>query len=138
LGPRGEPSAARRVLYRLPWLLDWIADSSDRRPLVITQGEKGAESVVDAGGVATSCPGGAGKWHDDYAETLRGAFPDVVVVADQDRAPKAGAPPPGPARAVRVRARPARVGVSATIVRPPFGKDAADALAAGCSLDELY
>jgi AAA domain len=138
LGPRGEPTAARRVLYRLPWLLDWIADSSDRRPLVITEGEKCAEAVVDAGGVATSCPGGAGKWHDDYAETLRGAFPDVVIVADQDRVATAGAPPRGLAHAVDVRDSLSRVGVSATIVRPPVGKDAADALAAGCALDELY
>jgi putative DNA primase/helicase len=129
----------RRVPYALPWVLAWIADVDDRRTLGIAEGEKCVEAIIAAGGVATCNPGGAGKWQDDYAELLAGAHPAIAIVADQDRVTKAGSPPRGLAHAVQVRDSLARAaGVTATIVRPPRGKDAADALAAGCVLDELY
>jgi hypothetical protein len=131
--------SVRRVLYALPWVLAWVADSADRRTLGIAEGEKCVEAIIAAGGIATCNPGGAGKWQDDYAELITGAHPAVAIVADQDRVTSAGAPPRGLAHAVQVRDSLARAaGVTATLVRPPRGKDAADALAAGCTLDELY
>jgi putative DNA primase/helicase len=130
--------SVRRVPYGLPWLNRWLADSDDQRTLALVEGEKDVEAIIAAGGIATCGAGGAGKWRDDYADALAGAYPEVAIVADQDRVAKAGAPPRGLAHAVQVRDSLARVGVSATIVRPPVGKDAADALGAGCSLDELY
>jgi hypothetical protein len=68
----------RRVLYRLPELL--AADP--RLPVIITEGEKDADSAVKLGYVATTNPGGAGKWRKEYADALRGR--DVVIVPDQD------------------------------------------------------
>jgi len=132
--------STRRVLYALPWLLAWIVDADDRRTLGIAEGEKCVEAIIAAGGIATCNPGGAGKWQDDYSELLAGAHPAVAIVADQDRVTKAGSPPRGLEHAVQVRDSLARTaGVTASIVRPPIGcKDAADALTAGCGLDELY
>jgi uncharacterized protein DUF3987 len=138
LGAAGERGAARRVPYALPWVLAWLADSADRRTLAIPEGEKCVEAIIAAGGIATCNPGGAGKWHNDYGSLLAGAHPAVAIVADQDRVPKTGGPPRGLDHAFQVRDSLARAGVAATIVRPPIGKDAADALAAGCTLDELY
>jgi hypothetical protein len=47
----------------------------------------GAAVLERAGAAATCNPGGAGKWRDEYAETLVGAT--VVIVADRDK-PGAG------------------------------------------------
>ena len=109
------------VPYRLPQLLAHLAANS-AEPLYICEGEKDAEAVVAAGGVATCNPMGAGKWHEHYSEWLQGAR-TVLVVADDDDV--------GHGHAAQVVASLATVGVAATVVLPATGKDAADHLAAG-------
>lgn len=68
-------NGVRRVLYRLPEVL---AASK----VLITEGEKDAETGYTLGFVATCNVGGAGKWHQDYSECLRGK--GVVLISDAD------------------------------------------------------
>jgi putative DNA primase/helicase len=65
----------RRVLYRLPDVLKakWV---------LVCEGEKDCETARELGLTATCNPGGAGKWRDEYSETLRGKR--VAMIADAD------------------------------------------------------
>ncbi len=56
----------RRALYRLPELL--AADPS--ATVFVPEGEKDVDSLTERGFVATTNPGGAGKWCDEYNEVL--------------------------------------------------------------------
>lgn len=67
----------RLVLYRLPEVI--------ASPLVyIVEGEKDVETLRRKDIPATCSPMGAGKWRDDYNETLRGKT--VIVLPDNDEA----------------------------------------------------
>lgn len=68
----------RRVLYRLPGLL-----ADERQPVVLVEGEKDADRLVNLGLVATCNPMGAGKWSDDYTLMLKNRR--VVVIPDNDK-----------------------------------------------------
>ena len=50
----------------------------------IVEGEKDVDNLAHRKVPATTCPGGAGKWRDEYNESLRGA--DVVLIPDNDKA----------------------------------------------------
>ena len=63
----------RRVLYRL---LEVIKAQT----VAITEGEKDADNLCSLGITATTNPMGAGKWRDEYSDTLRGK--DVVIFGD--------------------------------------------------------
>lgn len=67
----------RRVLYHLP---DLIARPGE--PVFIVEGEKDVERLHAAGRLATTNPGGAGKWRDEYTAFLRER--DVVILPDND------------------------------------------------------
>jgi hypothetical protein len=67
------------VIYRLPEVLSAV---SANRTVYIAEGEKGVHAVESFGFAATSCPGGAGKWRDEYNAVFTGA--DVVVLPDND------------------------------------------------------
>lgn len=77
------------VLYRLPEVLDFLRANDEHAPLYIVEGEKAVDYLNDylreheLPGFATTNPMGAGKWKDDYTDTLRGAR-RVVIVADND------------------------------------------------------
>ena len=115
----------RRVLYRLPHV---IAAMADGRIIYITEGEKDADAIVRAGECATTCPQGAGKWRPEYTETLAG-YPDILIVADRDT--------PGyrHARAVATELR--NAGCVVHLLQPATGKDVAEHLGAGLTLDQL-
>lgn len=68
-----------RVLYRLPQLL--AADKL--QPVLVIEGEKDVDRLIDLGFIATTNMGGAGKWRKDYSKHLEGR--DVVVVPDNDQ-----------------------------------------------------
>ena len=70
----------RRVLYRLP---EVIAAVQGAETVYVVEGEKDADNLVERGLVATTNPGGAGKWRRSYTEPLRGAR--VVVLHDNDK-----------------------------------------------------
>jgi hypothetical protein len=71
----------RRVLFRLPELIEGIAAG---HPVFIVEGERDVLTLSNAGLVATTNAGGAGKWRQEYSERLRGA--DVVLIPDNDDA----------------------------------------------------
>jgi hypothetical protein len=69
----------KRVLYRLPELLDAVKAG---RSIFIVEGEKDVETLVAIGLDATCNPMGAGKWRNEYSESLRGA--GAVILPDND------------------------------------------------------
>lgn len=104
--------------YMLPQL---IAAVADERLIWITEGEKDARRLVEAGLAATCNAGGAGKWTDGHAAYLKGA--DVRVVADRDE--------PGKQHALHVIDTLGALARSIDLVQAAHGKDAFDHFAAG-------
>ena len=68
--------------YRLPQLLRGI---EDRREIWIVEGEADVHALVDLDLIATTNPGGAGKWRDDFSRWLKGAD-HLVISGDWDAA----------------------------------------------------
>ena len=68
-----------KVLYRLPEVRAGIESGST---IYVVEGEKDVENVTSLGLVATTSPGGAGKWRASFSEALRGA--EVVILPDND------------------------------------------------------
>jgi hypothetical protein len=115
----------RRVLYRLPQV---IAAVEARQTIWIAEGEKDVHSLEAAGAVATTSPGGAGKWRDEYGTPFtEGA--DVVIVADKDKK--------GREHARTVAASLAARGCRVRTVEALEGKDATDHLQAGHGLQDF-
>ena len=123
-------AGVRRVLFKLPDVLQAIAD---QRPVVITEGEKDALSLIPKGWQATCNPGGAGKWDPGYTETLRGA--DVVVVPDND--PAGGKHLAVVAKALTGTAARLRVLRLPQTFNGSKVKDASDFFAAGGTIDQF-
>ena len=115
-----------RLLYRLPELL--AADPDE--PVLLPEGEKDVDRLRGLGFVATTNPGGAGKWRPEYGAPLRAHR--VVVLPDNDR--------PGHQHARDVQQQLRGVAAGAWIVElpglPPKG-DVSDWLDAGGTADEL-
>lgn len=118
-------SDVRRVLYRLPELVQAVAAGDT---IHVVEGERDADAIHATGGVATCNPGGAGKWRPGYAEVLREAA-RVIVVPDLDA--------PGWQHALDVVRSLEAFGLEPEVRQARSGKDAADHLAAGHSLEAL-
>ena len=102
------------------------SDRLDGAPLVyVAEGEKDADALRAAGGVAVACPGAKAAAGYDWTP-LHGR--DVVVVAHRDEAGGRYAGDVVAALAGRARVR---------VVRSAVGEDAADHVAAGRTLAEL-
>lgn len=71
-------NGVRKVLYRLPEL---IATPPDE-PILICEGEKDVDNLIALGLVATTGPGGAGKWQSEFGDFLRDR--EVVILPDND------------------------------------------------------
>ena len=68
----------RRVLYRLPEVLKALL-------VLILEGEKDVDNIRgNFKMAATTCPGGAGKWREEYNKALAGK--DAVLIPDNDDA----------------------------------------------------
>jgi hypothetical protein len=116
----------RRVLYHLPELLA----ASPERIIYIAEGEKDVDNLRAVGELATTNPQGAGKWHKDYSEFLRGRR--VVVLPDND--------PPGAAHGAQVAQSLHGVAASVKVVLLPGlprKGDVSDWFAAGHTVEEL-
>jgi 5S rRNA maturation endonuclease (ribonuclease M5) len=119
-----DMQGVERVLYRLPRLLAAVAEG---QTIYLAEGEKDVHALERAGVTASTNPGGALKWRDSYSEALAGA--GVVIVADRDDTGRRHAQEVArslTARKCRVR-----------IVEAAKGKDAADHLAAGLTVDDF-
>ena len=121
----------RRVPYRLPELIEAIPA---KKGVVIVEGEEDVEALRALDIAATTCPGGAGKWRDEYNQHFKGA--SVVIIGDNDE------PGRNHARDVATALAPvaARVRVLDLAVCwpecPPKG-DISDWLATGGTRDQL-
>lgn len=116
-----------RPLYRLPAVLEAVAEGE---PVWVCEGEKDAERLqgeLPNGQVATTAPGGAGKWRKEHTDALVGA--EVTIVADDDV--------PGRKHAEQVRRAVEPVALAVRVVVPVKGKDVSDHLAAGRTVEEL-
>lgn len=67
----------RRVLYRLPELL-----ARGNEPVLVPEGEKDVDRLLREELLATTNPGGAGKWRDEFSQELAGR--DVIILPDND------------------------------------------------------
>lgn len=115
-----------KILFRLPEVIKGVETGVG---IWITEGEKDAVKLVEAGVCATSAAGGAGApWLDEYTQTLEKAN-DVTIVADNDKH--------GYERAQRVRDELDAAGVLVRVVRAKAGKDAADHLAAAYGIEDF-
>jgi hypothetical protein len=71
-------SGIRRVLYRLPELIEGDSDG----PVFISEGEKDVDRLRELGCTATTNPMGAGKWKEEYNQYLKDR--EVIILADND------------------------------------------------------
>jgi hypothetical protein len=122
----------RRVLYRLPKVIEAVKAGEI---ICVVEGERDVHTLEGKGKVATTCPGGAGKWRDQYSETLRGA--KVAIIQDADPLdPKTGKRP-GQDHALQVRAALDGVAAAVKVFQPAVGKDVTDHVKGGLPLSEL-
>lgn len=113
-----------KILYNLPAVVNAVASGY---PIWVVEGEKDADTLIELGIVATTMPGGAGKWLDIHTQVLAGA--EVEIIADNDE--------PGIAHANLVFTELSKAGCSANIWATPKGKDVTEYLALGGNLDEF-
>lgn len=110
-------------LYRLGKVRAAVAAG---RPVFVVEGEKDVHALEAEGVTATCSPMGAGKWAKVDPSPLYGA--QVLVIADQDE--------PGSRHAEDVyRSLHGRADVA--VLAPKMGKDSADHIAAGCSVEQF-
>jgi hypothetical protein len=122
----GLPPAAQRVPYNLPWVLYAIKQG---QTIYVVEGEKDVETLRQRGFIGTCNVGGAGKgkWLEHYNSWFAGA--DVVVIADDD------VPGMDHARAIFKSLKPHVR--TLYLGKPAFGKDVAELLGKGFSIDHL-
>lgn len=113
-----------KVLYNLPMVRKAVAKGF---PIWVVEGEKDADTLMGLGLVATTMPGGAGKWLEIHTNELKGA--QVDIVADNDE--------PGRDHAKKVLEELLNAGCDAKVWSTPKQKDVTDFLATGGSLEEL-
>jgi 5S rRNA maturation endonuclease (ribonuclease M5) len=117
-------NGVRRVVYRLPAVVEMARKGGT---VYVVEGERDVHALECAGAVATTNPGGAGKWRDEYSDALAGA--NVIIVADRDE--------PGRKHARAVAESVSAVAKAVKVVEATEGKDAADHLRAGRDLGEF-
>lgn len=113
-----------QVLYNLPEVLQGVENGNT---IVVVEGEKDVETLRAMGRIATTMPGGAGKWRPEHTEALRGA--NVVVVADNDE--------PGKAHAAQVRDALVEAECTVRLMIPDGVKDVTDVIESGQTLAAL-
>lgn len=113
-----------KVLYNLPAV---ISAKTYNAPIWVVEGEKDADTLIEAGFIATTMPGGAGKWLDIHTEPLAGNL--VEIIADNDEV--------GLKHALDVQKKLNEAGCDAQVWVCPSHKDITDHLSAGKSIDEL-
>lgn len=113
-----------QVLYNLPEVIEAIKEGKN---IVVVEGEKDVETLRSLGRVATTMPGGAGKWRENHTESLRGA--KVIVVSDNDEV--------GKEHAQHVRDSLTEAECEVRLMIPDGVKDVTDLIESGGTLKEL-
>lgn len=116
----------RRVLYRL----DRLMEADPGTVVYIPEGEKDVEALEGLGLLATCNPQGAGKWsHVVECANLHLVGRHCVVIRDPDD--------PGRRHAADVQQHLTGVAASVRVVELPDGKDAAEWVASGGTVEQL-
>jgi len=113
-----------RVLFRLPQVRAAVTAGET---IYVVEGEKDVHAAETVGVIATTNPGGAGKWQREFTETL--AHTNVVLVADADE--------PGRHHALAVADELRSEGATVEVREPLAGKDLSDHLAEGYTITDL-
>lgn len=113
-----------KVLYNLPTVLDAKARNI---PIWLVEGEKDADTLMDLGIVATTMPGGAGKWLDIHTEALAGGI--IEIVADNDDI--------GKKHAIKVFEELQSAGCDSQLWICPSTKDITDHIVSGAKIEDL-
>jgi len=113
-----------KILYNLPAVL---AAKENKIPILVVEGEKDVDTLSQLGIVATTMPGGAGKWLDIHTEALAGATVDVI--ADNDLV--------GREHAAQVTQALLDAGCDVAAFVCPSAKDITDHIRAGGKVTEL-
>ena len=113
-----------KVLYNLPAV---IAAKEANQPVWVVEGEKDCDTLNDIGAVATTMPGGAGKWLDLHTRALAGATVDIIVDDDD----------PGRRHACAVGQTLAKAGCDVAVWKCPSSKDITDHIQAGGTTEQL-
>lgn len=113
-----------KVLYNLPAVLEAKANGDT---IFVVEGEKDADTITGLGGVATTMPGGAGKWLGIHTTALAGAVVDII--ADNDE--------PGMKHAAQVYNELVAAGCDVKVWRCPSEKDVTDHIQAGGDLTSV-
>ncbi len=113
-----------KILYNLPAVLRARETGNS---IFVVEGEKDADTINEIGGVATTMPGGAGKWLPIHTAPLAGATVDII--ADNDE--------PGIKHALDVYEQLREAGCDVAVFICPTTKDITDHIAAGGSMDQL-
>lgn len=114
-----------RVLYGLPRLM-----SESGETVFLAEGERDVDALTSLGLVATTNPGGAGKWETQYTEALRGR--NVVILPDNDE--------PGEKHAIRVRGELEGKAAAVKVLRLPglpHKGDVSDWIGSGGTAEQL-
>lgn len=114
-----------KVLYNLPAIM---RAQKEGYPIWLVEGEKDADTLTDLGFIATTMPGGAGKWLDIHTEALAGAI--VEIIADNDEV--------GKQHACRVFDELAAAACDVQVWICPSAKDITDHLSMGGTIDDLH
>ncbi len=115
----------RKVLYRLPQLIEAIKNNED---VWLVEGEKDADTMCDEFGVAaTTMTNGANSWTPEYTMTLAAALL-VNIIADNDEV--------GKQHAIYVRDAIRAAGGTANVWISKHAKDITDHVKAGYSINE--
>jgi hypothetical protein len=69
-----------KVLYNLPAVLE---AKKKGKTIWLVEGEKDADTLTALGDIATTMPGGAGKWLPIHTEALAGAKVDIIADNDE-------------------------------------------------------
>ena len=111
-----------KLLYRLPEIM-----KNSQKPVYVVEGERDADGLAELGLLATTNPGGAGKWHKEYAEILKGRSVRIIPDADD----------PGQKHAVQVAKSLLEHGCNVRVLELQGAKDVTDWLDAGHTKHEL-
>lgn len=113
-----------KILYNLPAV---VKAKAENETIFVVEGEKDANTLIRLGAVATTMPGGAGKWLDIHTQALAGATVDII--ADNDA--------PGLAHAALVYDELKKAGCDVCIWKCPSAKDITDHVAQGGTTEQL-
>lgn len=113
------------VLYHLPEVIKAVKDT--RLVFLCAESEKDVESLRSWGLVSTTNSGGAGKFHAEFTEYLKGA--QIVVLAHND--------PPGLKAAATICGMLKDKAKSLRLFIPPAGKDVTEWIERGGTKEQL-